>query len=145
MYTKNQIIEVTITDMSETGEGIGKVDGYTLFVKDAIIGDTVKARLTKTKKNYSFARVEEIVVPSDKRVTPVCEYHRQCGGCQIQAMDYNAQLEFKALKVKNDLIRIGGFDEALIESISEPIIGMEIRSDTEIRLSIRLDLTKMVI
>ena len=125
MYTKNQIIEVTITDMSETGEGIGKVDGYTLFVKDAIIGDTVKARLTKTKKNYSFARVEEIVVPSDKRVTPVCEYHRQCGGCQIQAMDYNAQLEFKALKVKNDLIRIGGFDEALIESISEPIIGME--------------------
>lgn len=125
MYTKNQIIEVTITDMSETGEGIGKVDGYTLFVKDAIIGDTVKARLTKTKKNYSFARVEEIVVPSDKRVTPVCEYHRQCGGCQIQAMDYSAQLEFKALKVKNDLIRIGGFDEALIESISEPIIGME--------------------
>ena len=125
MYTKNQIIEVTITDMSETGEGIGKVDGYTLFVKDAIIGDTVKARLTKTKKNYSFARVEEIVVPSDKRVTPVCEYHRQCGGCQIQAMDYSAQLEFKALKVKNDLIRIGGFDEALVESISEPIIGME--------------------
>lgn len=124
-YIKNQILEVQITDMSETGEGIGKVDGYTLFVKDAIIGDTVKAGLTKVKKNYAFARVCEIVRPSTDRVNPLCEYSRQCGGCQIMAMSYDAQLKFKANKVKNDLVRIGGFDENFINAISEPIIGMD--------------------
>ena len=124
-YTKNQILEVEITDMSETGEGIGKVDGYTLFVKDALIGDVVKAGLTKVKKNYAFARVAEIVTPSKDRITPPCEYHRQCGGCQIMAMSYDAQLKYKANKVKNDLIRIGGFESSFIEEITEPIIGMD--------------------
>ena len=124
-YAKNQILEVEIRDMSETGEGIGKVDGYTLFVKDAIIGDIVKAGLTKVKKNYAFARVVEIISPSEDRITPPCEYHRQCGGCQIMTMSYDAQLKFKAGKVKNDLVRIGGFNEEYIDSISEPIIGME--------------------
>lgn len=124
-YEKNQILEVEINDIGDTGEGIGKVDGYTLFVKDALPGDKVKARLTKVKKNYSFARVEEIIDSSKDRVTPVCEYHRQCGGCQIQAMSYEAQLKFKANKVKNDLVRIGGFDASFIDSISEEIIGMD--------------------
>ena len=124
-YSKNQILEVEITDMSETGEGIGKVDGYTLFVKDAIIGDTVRAGLTKVKKNYSFARVVEIIKPSKDRVNPPCESHRQCGGCQIMAMSYEAQLSFKENKVKSDLVRIGDFDKDYIDSITENIIGME--------------------
>ncbi|MBS7305401.1 MAG: TRAM domain-containing protein, partial [Lachnospiraceae bacterium] len=123
-YSKNQILEVEITDMSETGEGIGKVDGYTLFVKDAIIGDTVRAGLTKVKKNYSFARVVEIIKPSKDRVNPPCESHRQCGGCQIMAMSYEAQLSFKENKVKSDLVRIGDFDKEFIDSITESIIGM---------------------
>lgn len=125
IYEKNQVLEVEITDMSETGEGIGKVDGYTLFVKDAIIGDVVKAGLTKVKKNYAFARVIEILSASKDRIDPPCEYHRQCGGCQIMAMSYKAQLKFKANKVRNDLIRIGGFEEKFIDSITEPIIGMD--------------------
>jgi len=125
MYTKNQILEVEITDMSESGEGIGKVDGYTLFVKDALIGDFVKAGLTKVKKNYAFARVVEIIKPSHDRINPPCAYHRQCGGCQIMAMSYDAQLRYKENKVKNDLVRIGGFDRDFIDSISEPIIGMD--------------------
>ena len=54
---KNQIFEIKIEDMSEQGEGIGKVDGYTLFVKDALIGDTVEARATKVKQNYGYARL----------------------------------------------------------------------------------------
>ena len=124
-YTKNQILEVEITDMSESGEGIGKVDGYTLFVKDALIGDVVKAGLTKVKKNYAFARVAEIIKPSVDRIDPPCKYHRQCGGCQIMAMSYDAQLRYKSNKVKSDLIRIGGFDKNFIESIMEPIIGMD--------------------
>lgn len=124
-YVKNQILEVEITDMSENGEGIGKVDGYTLFVKDAIIGDVIRAGLTKVKKNYAFARVDEILKPSELRVTPVCEFAKQCGGCQIMAMSYEAQLKYKENKVKNDLVRIGGFDSNYIESITEPIISME--------------------
>ena len=124
-YLKNQILDVEITDISDNGEGIGKVDGYTLFVKDALIGDKVRARLTKVKKNYSFARLEEIITPSKDRVEPPCKYYRQCGGCQIQAMSYEAQLKFKSDKVENDLVRIGGFDKEFIESISEPIIGIE--------------------
>ena len=124
-YKKNDIVTVTIDDVGNDGEGIGKVDGYTLFVKDAVIGDTVQARITKCKKNYGYARVEKVVTPSSFRVEPKCRFHRQCGGCQIQAMSYDRQLAFKQEKVRNNLIRIGGFAEDVIDSIREPIVGME--------------------
>ena len=124
-YKKNDIVTVTIDDVGNDGEGIGKVDGYTLFVKDAVIGDTVKARITKCKKNYGYARVEKVVTPSSFRVEPKCRYHRQCGGCQIQAMSYDRQLVFKQEKVRNNLLRIGGFAEDVIDRIMEPIVGME--------------------
>lgn len=124
-YKKNDILTVKIEDIGNDGEGIGKVDGYTLFVKDAVIGDTVRCKIMKAKKNYAYAKLEEIVIASDIRVEPVCKYHRQCGGCQIQAMDYRAQLAFKEKKVKNNLVRIGGFEEALVERVMEPAVGME--------------------
>ncbi|MCH5262384.1 MAG: TRAM domain-containing protein, partial [Lachnospiraceae bacterium] len=91
-YKKNDIVSVVIEDIGNDGEGIGKVDGYTLFIKDAVIGDTVQARITKCKKNYGYARVEKVVTPSSFRVEPRCGFHRQCGGCQIQAMNYDRQL-----------------------------------------------------
>ena len=124
-YKKNDIVTITIDDIGNDGEGIGKVDGYTLFVKDAVIGDTVEARITKCKKNYGYARVEKVVTPSSFRVEPKCRFHRQCGGCQIQAMDYDRQLAFKQEKVRNNLIRIGGFTEDAIDKIMEPIVGMD--------------------
>lgn len=124
-YRKNDILTVTIEDIGNDGEGIGKVDGYTLFVKDAVIGDTVRCKIMKAKKNYAYGKLEEILVPSGIRVTPLCKFHRQCGGCQIQAMDYEAQLSFKQKKVKNNLMRIGGFQEAFLEEVMEPIVGME--------------------
>lgn len=124
-YTKNEMVTLTIEDIGVDGEGIGKVDGYTFFVKDAVIGDVVEAKVMKAKKNYAYARLTRIIEASDKRVTPKCEYHRQCGGCQIQAMDYRSQLEFKQNKVKNHLTRIGGFEEAFIDAVMEPIVGME--------------------
>lgn len=122
---KNEIIDLMITDMGVDGEGIGKYEGMTFFVKDAIIGDTIKARITKLKKNYGYARVEEIVTPSECRVKPECDLHRRCGGCQIQAMDYKKQLELKHNKVRSNLIRIGGFEETLVDKIMEPPVGME--------------------
>ena len=122
---KNDLFPLTITDMGVDGEGIGKYDGMTFFVKDAIIGDEITARATKLKKNYGYARVEEIVKPSDFRVEPRCKVHRQCGGCQIQAMSYEKQLEFKGNKVANNLLRIGGFSEELLQQVMEPTVGME--------------------
>lgn len=122
---KDDIFTVKIEDIGSDGEGIGKIEGYTLFIKDAVIGDVVRCKIMKAKKNYAYAKLEEIVVPSDVRVEPLCRYHRQCGGCQIQAMDYRAQLDYKQRKVKNSLIRIGGFEEELAERVMEPIVGME--------------------
>lgn len=124
-YKKNDLVEVEIEDIGHDGEGIGKVEGYTLFVKDAVIGDHVLAGITKTKKNYGYARVEKVLTPSPFRVEPKCSFYRQCGGCQIQAMSYERQLAFKQDKVRNNLIRIGGFDENFVDSVMEPIIGME--------------------
>lgn len=124
-YKKNDIVTVEIQDISNEGEGIGKIDGYPFFVKDAVIGDIAKVRVTKVKKNYSFGRLEKVLIPSPFRVEPVCPIHRQCGGCQIQAMSYEKQLQFKESKIKNNLVRIGGFDPEFVDSIMEPIVGME--------------------
>lgn len=118
---KNDIFTVTIEDMGAEGEGIGKVDGFTWFVKDAVIGDVVNVKAMKVKKNYGYARLLEILEPSTYRVEPKCEFHRQCGGCQIQALDYKQQLLFKENKVRNNLKRIGGFHDLTIR----PVIGME--------------------
>lgn len=124
-YSKNDIVTVRIEDIGTEGEGIGKLEGFTLFVKDAVMGDVVEARLVKVKKNYAYARLEKVLTPSPLRVEPVCPYHKQCGGCQIQAMSYEAQLQFKENKVKNNLVRIGGFDQLFIESVMESVVGME--------------------
>ena len=122
---KNDIIELKIEDMGTTGEGIGKFDGMTFFVKDAVIGDSIKARITKLKKNYGYARIEEILEPSEYRIQPKCDLHKRCGGCQIQAMDYAAQLRYKENKVRNNLIRLGGFDASYVEEVMESVVGME--------------------
>lgn len=120
-YQKNDILTVTIEDMGHDGEGIGKADGYTLFVKDAVIGDVIEAKIMKVKKNYAYARLMRILEPSPHRVEPVCPMARPCGGCQLQMMDYQEQLRFKQKKIEDNLRRIGGFEQIPME----PILGME--------------------
>lgn len=122
---KNDILTVEITDTGIEGEGIGKTDGFILFVKDAVIGDTVQVKVMKAKKNYAYAKLEKVLVPSPFRVQPPCPFHRQCGGCQLQPLSYEKQLEFKQNKIRNNLIRIGGFSPEHIDACMEPIIGME--------------------
>lgn len=125
-YVKDDILSVYITDIDDNGCGIGKSeDGFTLFIKDAVVGDKVKAKIMKAKKNFAFARLMEIEKPSEQRITPSCEFARACGGCQLQALDYDAELTFKAGKVKNNLCRIGGFDEKFLDEIFEAPVGME--------------------
>ena len=120
-FRKNDLVTLEIEDCGIDGEGIGKADGFTVFVKDAVIGDTVTAKIIKAKKNYGYGRLMEVLKPSPYRVEPKCEFARQCGGCQIQALSYDQQLVFKTNKVKGHLERIGGFTDIPME----PIIGMD--------------------
>ena len=120
-YRKNDIVTLEILDCGTDGEGIGKADGFTVFVKDAVIGDTVTAKIMKAKKNYGYGRLMEILKPSPYRVEPVCPSARQCGGCQLQAVSYEEQKVFKEKKLRGHLERIGGFRDLPME----PMIGMD--------------------
>lgn len=134
---KNDVFTVTIEDMGEDGAGIGKTDGYTWFIKDALIGDVIQASVMKMKKNYGFARLVKVLEPAPGRVEARCPVARACGGCQLQELDYEEQLRFKERKVYNHLKRIGGMDRLFLPEdrekaagvpdavIMEPIIGME--------------------
>lgn len=120
-YRKNDQLELEITDISQDGLGIGKADGFTVFVKDSVPGDRILAGLTRVKKNYAFGRLIKVLAPSEDRTEAPCPIARSCGGCQIQMMSYPAQLRMKEEKVRNDMVRIGGFENPPME----PIVGME--------------------
>jgi len=139
---KNDRFVLKIEDMGENGEGIGRLDGYIWFVKDAVIGDVIEAGVTKMKKQYGFARLIRVIEPSEYRTEERCPSARRCGGCQIQAVDYQEQLRLKEKKVYNNLKRIGGLSSLLLPGgeetteqtkeeternavVMEPIIGME--------------------
>ena len=120
-YQKNDVLTVKIEDMGHDGEGIGKCEGYTLFVKDTVIGDLAEVKVIKAKKNYGYARLMRLIEPSPHRVEPICPVARPCGGCQLQMLDYAEQLRFKEKKIAQNLQRIGGMTEIPME----PIVGME--------------------
>lgn len=125
MLNKNDLITIEITDLTENGEGIGHYEGYPLFVKDAVIGDTARVIVTKAGKTYGFGRLAELITPSPDRVDPRCPMAAPCGGCQLQSLSYPAQLVFKENQVRQHLIRLGGFEAARVKACMEPIIGME--------------------
>ncbi len=118
---KNDLVQLEITDLGSSGEGIGRVNGLTLFVKDALIGDVITAKIIKLKKSYGYGRLMEIITPSPDRVEARCPKAKACGGCQIQPLSYERQLAFKEEKVKNLLERVGKVSDYEME----PIIGME--------------------
>ncbi|MCQ2499907.1 MAG: TRAM domain-containing protein, partial [Lachnospiraceae bacterium] len=121
-YQKNDILTLRITDMGLGGEGIGKTeDGYTVFVKDTVTGDLAEIKIIKAKKQYGYGRLMKLIEASNKRTDPFCENARSCGGCQLQAVDYKEQLLWKQEKVRNNLIRIGGFENPEVQ----PTIGMD--------------------
>ena len=129
MIQKNDEYIIEITDLGMEGEGIGKISqdtpgeatGYTVFVKDALIGDVARIKMMKTKKNYGYGRLMELIKPSPHRVTPRCPAARACGGCQIMHLSYEEQLRFKENKVRNLLERIGKLEDYKML----PIIGMK--------------------
>ena len=128
---KNELVTIEITDLGNSGEGIGRADGFTLFVKGAVVGDVIEAKVLKAKKTYGYAKIEKIVRQSEQRAEPVCPVAGRCGGCQLQFMSYSAQLSWKERKVWECLERIGGVSFATdSETDSDkprflPILGME--------------------
>lgn len=118
---KNEKLILKIEDISRDGEGIGHVDGFTVFVKDALPGDTVRAAVTRPKKTYAYAKMTELIAPGTCRTAARCPEARRCGGCRLQEMDYESQLAFKQKTVKDVMTRIGGLPDVPVL----PVIGME--------------------
>lgn len=117
---KNEIYEMTIDALGSNGEGIGRIDGFTIFVEGALPEERIKVLILKIKKSYGYGKLVEILSESSYRVEPICPVAKTCGGCQLQHLSYEGQLEYKAKKVKDDLERIGG-----LKDIGEvPILGM---------------------
>lgn len=118
---KDQLVRERVVDMSHEGNGVIKIDNYTIFVENCIVGDLVDARITRAKKNFGLARAENIVEESAYRIRSKCPYSDQCGGCQLQDMSYEGQLIYKREKIKSDLYKFGHIDNIEVP----PIVGME--------------------
>jgi 23S rRNA (uracil1939-C5)-methyltransferase len=113
--------EIDIRDLTDKGEGIGSIDGLTVFVNGTVPGDRASVKVTTLKKNYAIGDIVEILFPSDIRVQPPCEYFGTCGGCQIQNISYKEQLRIKKQLVVDALERIGNLKDVQVEET----LGME--------------------
>ncbi len=120
---KNDIFNIRIEDMTDEGLGIGHVDGMAVFVKDTAPGDVAEIRIVKVKRSYAFGRLEKLIEASADRVEPSCPVARQCGGCTLQHISYEKELELKSDRVANCLKRIGGIDSP--EQYLEGVYGMD--------------------
>jgi len=117
----NRFLEIEIVDIGDEGEGIGRSEGMTVFVDGGLPGDIVTCQIETQKKSYAKAKLKKIIKPSADRVVAPCSVYQSCGGCQIQDLDYNAQLKYKENMVLNALKRVGQFSDLEIK----PIIGMK--------------------
>ncbi len=120
-FKVNDTAEVEITGLGSSGEGVGKVNGFTVFVKGALPGEKVKVKLFQVKKSYASGSILEILQPSAQRVEPQCPFYKSCGGCQLQHLSYEGQLAVKRQQVKDALERIGHIEGCEVL----PVIGME--------------------
>ncbi|SCZ05431.1 23S rRNA (uracil(1939)-C(5))-methyltransferase RlmD [Alkaliphilus peptidifermentans] len=107
MLEKNKMYQIEILDLGHNGEGIGKIDGFTIFVEGGLPGDVVKVKTTIVKKSYAIGKLIKIIKPSGNRIDAVCPIAHECGGCQIMNMDYKAQLDIKKKRVEETIKRIG--------------------------------------
>ena len=118
---KNEDYIMTIDNMGYEGEGVGKIDNFTVFVAGAIVGEKVKIKIVKISKNFAFGKLLEIIESSESRIEPVCSIYKNCGGCNLQHIDYKGQLDFKTNRVIQVINRIGKLEDVIIH----PTLGME--------------------
>lgn len=119
--TKNKIIEMTIDNLGHEGEGVGRYQGFTLFVPGALPQEHVRVKVVHVKKNYGYGELLEVLKESPERMVPPCPVYDQCGGCSLQHLSYIAQLRYKWQIVIDQLERIGKITDALVH----PTIGMD--------------------
>lgn len=110
-------LRLTIDDIAFGGEGVGRADGFAVFVPFTIPGEIVDVAVVEAKKSFGRARLLEVVESAGERVTPKCEYFGDCGGCQYQHIDYPAQLKFKRKQIADLFERVGGFSGAVVNEV----------------------------
>lgn len=118
---KNQSYTVEISGLTSEGAGVAKVDGFTVFVEGAIPGEQAEIRIVKVLKNYAFGKLVKTLRHSEYRTEPACAVVKRCGGCQLQHMSYEAQLQYKTRQVKDAVERLGGLKDIIVHDT----IGME--------------------
>ncbi|MCX7921219.1 MAG: 23S rRNA (uracil(1939)-C(5))-methyltransferase RlmD [Clostridia bacterium] len=118
---KNEEYTIEITGMTHEGQGVGRVNNFTVFIDGALVGEKVRIKVIKINKNYGVGKLLEILTPSSQRTTPFCAHYKRCGGCGIQHMNYQAQLQFKTNTVKDNIRRLGKLEDVVIHDT----IGME--------------------
>ncbi|PYG89382.1 23S rRNA (uracil1939-C5)-methyltransferase [Ruminiclostridium sufflavum DSM 19573] len=121
ILSKSEIYTINITGLTHEGQGVGKLDGFVVFVDGALEGETVDVKLIKQTKSYAVGTIVDIHRLSEKRAEPFCPAFGRCGGCSVQHMSYDAQLEFKTDTVRQNLKRIGGLENVQVYNT----IGME--------------------
>jgi 23S rRNA (uracil1939-C5)-methyltransferase len=113
-------LSLTIDDLAFGGEGVGRADGYVVFVRGGVPGDRLRVRLDQARSRFGRGRIEAIETPSPHRIEAPCPYFGRCGGCRLQHVDYQAQLSFKAKQVADALERLGGLGPVDVRPISPP-------------------------
>ncbi len=140
---KNKIYEMYVEDIGIHGEGIGKIDGYTVFVEGALPDEHIKVLIVKTKKQFGYGKLLEILQKSPKRMIPKCHVADKCGGCQLQHMAYESQLDWKTKKVKDHLERIGGFSNVEIEKTMGMDVPWQYRNKVQLPVGGSIDDVKI--
>lgn len=129
-FQKNEEVTVDLVGLTHDGDGVGRANGFTLFVQGGLPGEQARVRVMKLKKQYGYARLQELVKASPDRINPPCDIYKECGGCQLQHFDYEAQLAWKRQHVVDNLTRIGKLNVAGERDdqdgvIVHPTIGMD--------------------
>lgn len=112
---------VNISSLGSSGEGVGRVSDFTVFVNGALPGEEVKAKITEVKKTYAIGKLMEVVKASPERIKPACPIYAECGGCQLQHISYEGQMQVKRQQVKDAMERIGHQKDLTVL----PVLGAE--------------------
>ncbi|MEJ7148983.1 23S rRNA (uracil(1939)-C(5))-methyltransferase RlmD [Staphylococcus warneri] len=118
---KNDVLTGQVVDLTHEGHGVVKIDRYPIFIPNTLIDEKIEYKVIKVKKNFAIGKLIKVITESDARVEPPCIYYYKCGGCQLQHMSYQAQLNMKKEQVVNLFHRKAKFTNTVIKDT----VGME--------------------